>query len=128
MIVRPPAIALVIQNGLSFLGFGVVLPNPELGRRAGEASQVLLRSPWLLVAACGVVGLTVLAFVLLGNATRDAWTRSLGPVPASRTSGGVLTVRGLSVVPSFSIGRVVVVVGETGCGKERDGAGCSWPA
>ena len=73
------AIALVIQNGLSFLGFGVVLPNPSWGGVLGEASQVLLRSPWLLVPAGGVVGLTVLAFVLLGNATRDAWTEAWAP-------------------------------------------------
>ena len=146
------AIALVIQNGLSFLGFGVVLPNPSWGGVLGEASQVLLRSPWLLVAAGGVVGLTVLAFVLLGNATRDAWTEAWAPsqlssappagrgaraaratgtaqAPHADTSGGVLTVRGLSVEfdgprpvvsdVSFSIGRgeTLVVVGETGCGK-----------
>jgi peptide/nickel transport system permease protein len=114
------AIALVIQNGLSFLGFGVVLPNPSWGGVLGEAAQVLLRSPWLLVPAGGVVGLTVLAFVLLGNATRDTWTEPWAPsqlssaAPAGRgaraaraagaaqaphavASDGVLSVRGLSV-------------------------------
>ena len=114
------AIALVIQNGLSFLGFGVVLPNPSWGGVLGEASQVLLRSPWLLVPVGGVVGLTVLAFVLLGNATSDAWTEAWAPsqlsstppagrgaraeraagtaqAPHAAASDGVLSVRGLSV-------------------------------
>ena len=93
-------VALVIEAGLAFLGFGVVLPKPSWGGLLGEASEVALRSPWLLVPAGGVIGVTVLAVVLFGNAVRDTLTErwapsqlSAGPatpataVPAARQAG-----------------------------------------
>jgi peptide/nickel transport system permease protein len=67
-------LALITESGLAFLGFGIVLPAPSWGGLIAEASQVLSRSAWLLVPSGGVLGLTVAAFVLLGNAIRDTST------------------------------------------------------
>jgi peptide/nickel transport system permease protein len=67
-------VALITESGLAFLGFGVVLPAPSWGGLIAEASQVLARSAWLLVPSGGVLGLTVVAFVLLGTAIRDTST------------------------------------------------------
>ncbi len=82
-------VALVTESGLAFLGFGVVLPAPSWGGLIAEASQVLARSAWLLVPSGGVLGLTVVAFVLLGNAIRDtvtqAWAAPASSARAVRT-------------------------------------------
>jgi peptide/nickel transport system permease protein len=67
-------VALITESGLAFLGFGIVLPAPSWGGLIAEASQVLSRSPWLLLPSGGVLGLTVAAFALLGNAIRDTTT------------------------------------------------------
>ncbi len=69
-------IALITESGLAFLGFGIVLPNPSWGGLIQEASQALSRSAWLLLPSGGILGLTVVAFVLLGNAIRDTSTES----------------------------------------------------
>jgi peptide/nickel transport system permease protein len=103
-------LALITESGLAFLGFGIVLPQPSWGGLIEEASQALSRSPWLLVPSGGVLGLTVMAFVLFGNAIRDsstqAWSASQltaarrraarrpasaprrGPDPAAQGTGG----------------------------------------
>jgi peptide/nickel transport system permease protein len=73
------SLALVIETGLAFLGFGVVLPKPSWGGLISEASELALRSPWLLVPSGGIICLTVLALVLFGNAVRDTWTESWSP-------------------------------------------------
>jgi peptide/nickel transport system permease protein len=78
-------VALITESGLAFLGFGIVLPAPSWGGLIAEASQVLSRSPWLLVPSGGVLGLTVAAFALLGNAIRDTSTEQWSaPQVASR--------------------------------------------
>jgi peptide/nickel transport system ATP-binding protein/peptide/nickel transport system permease protein len=137
------SLALLIESGLAFLGFGVVLPKPSWGGLLGEASTLVLTFPWLMAPVGVALGLTVLAFVLFANSVRDTWTERWAPSqltgPATSVSSGqldveeqpdaVLSVRGLSVeFPgpkpvvsgiSFSIGKgeTLVVVGETGCGK-----------
>lgn len=67
-------LVLIIECGLAFLGFGVVLPEPSWGGLMAEASQVQVQSSWLLVPTGAILGITVLAFVLLGNAIRDMTT------------------------------------------------------
>jgi peptide/nickel transport system permease protein len=69
-------VALITESGLAFLGFGIVLPNPSWGGLIQEASEALARSSWLLVPSGGILGLTVVAFVLVGNAIRDTSTES----------------------------------------------------
>ncbi|HUZ23224.1 MAG TPA: dipeptide/oligopeptide/nickel ABC transporter permease/ATP-binding protein [Streptosporangiaceae bacterium] len=69
-------VALITESGLAFLGFGIVLPEPSWGGLIAEGSQTLSRSAWLLVPSGGILGLTVVAFVLLGNAIRDTSTQA----------------------------------------------------
>jgi peptide/nickel transport system permease protein len=69
-------VALITESGLAFLGFGIVLPAPSWGGLIAEASQTLSRSAWLLLPSGGILGLTVVAFVLLGNAIRDTSTQA----------------------------------------------------
>ncbi|MFT4210931.1 MAG: dipeptide/oligopeptide/nickel ABC transporter permease/ATP-binding protein [Microbacterium sp.] len=65
-------IALVMQGGLAFLGLGVTPPAPSWGGGIAEAQKVIFISQWLFVPYGGVLGLTVLALALLGDAVRDA--------------------------------------------------------
>jgi peptide/nickel transport system permease protein len=64
--------ALLAQTGLAFLGLGVQEPTPSWGSMVGEAQTVIGRDPWLIVPSGAVIGLTVLAFGLIGDAVRDA--------------------------------------------------------
>lgn len=85
-------VALITESGLAFLGFGIVLPSPSWGGLIEEASEALSRSPWLLVPSGGILGLTVVAFVLLGNAIRDTSTESWSaPQLTSRRSTRIAT-------------------------------------
>jgi len=74
------AIALGVQTGLAFLGFGPPPPAPTWGGMVAEATTLLQRHPWLLVPSGAAVGLTALALGLLGDALRD--------VDAERRSAG----------------------------------------
>ena len=141
------ALAVVFQTGLSFLGLGIQPPAPSWGGLMSEASEVLTSDPWLLVPPGVAVGLTVLAFGLLGDAARDAaaerWSSRLwrsthrGQPPAGLSGlqpdpAAALSVRGLTIVVgsgdaettlvdgvSFDVhaGQALGIVGESGCGK-----------
>jgi peptide/nickel transport system permease protein len=84
------AISVLFTSGLGYLGFGVQPPNPSWGTMVGDAQQVINESSWPLVAAGGIVGITVLCLGLLGDAIRDVsvevWT---GPVARSRKRIGL---------------------------------------
>jgi peptide/nickel transport system permease protein len=136
-------IALLIQSGLAFLGFGPTEPKPSWGTMILTASQQIYADPWLmvptgLVLAFTVVAVNELADAIAGKATAEKFqprrrTRSSRVVastasaPADPTA--VLEVRDLSVSVddgpqlvtdvSFSLrpGRVLGLVGESGCGK-----------
>lgn len=138
-------IALVVQSGLGFLNLGVVAPAPSWGGMVGEASQVLSQYPWLLVPSGGIIGITILALGLIGDAVRDinaeTKTRSGGSklqrttrvgTEAPATLEELVRVEGLSI--AFSVdggtrevvhdigftlrpGELVGLVGESGSGK-----------
>ncbi len=72
-------VALVTESGLAFLGFGIVPPAPSWGGLIAEASQAMSRSAWLLLPSGGVLGLTVAAFVLVGNAISDTVAEPWSP-------------------------------------------------
>jgi peptide/nickel transport system permease protein len=141
------AIAVLFTTGLAYLGFGPTPPNPSWGGMISEASQVLPRSPWLLIAAGGITGITILCLGLAGDGLRDVsvalWTPSgvpggHGGRAAPRSQGGsggdrppeetLLSLRSLTIsydsVPVVSDldldlrpGEITGLVGESGCGK-----------
>ncbi|WP_160150835.1 dipeptide/oligopeptide/nickel ABC transporter permease/ATP-binding protein [Microbacterium timonense] len=133
------AIALGVQTGLAFLGFGPPPPEPTWGGMVGEASAMLQLHTWMIVPTAGVITVTTLAFGLLGDAVRDAnaegierpmrsaprsaratrasaMTASAEPaVPAPATSApdpdALLSVRGLTVAFGSGPDETIVVDG-----------------
>ena len=118
------AIALGVQTGLAFLGFGPPPPSPTWGGMVGEASTMLQLHMWMIFPTAGIITITTLAFGLLGDAVRDAnaerftggprahhreeaATRTIAPV-GSRDERALLSVRGLTV--AFGTGTAETVV------------------
>ncbi|WP_405533888.1 dipeptide/oligopeptide/nickel ABC transporter permease/ATP-binding protein [Streptomyces sp. NBC_00075] len=134
-------IGLLIQSGLAFMGFGPKPPAPSWGAMIGTASQHIYDAPWLMVPSGLVLSLTVIAANLVADALTDpeeapraaqrAGKRKGGTSagPAEPDGSGVLDVRDLTVAVddgpvlvsgvSFRVepGRVLGLVGESGCGK-----------
>ncbi|MEU3191618.1 ABC transporter permease [Streptomyces sp. NPDC006992] len=61
------AAVVVIGSGLSYLGAGVVPPDPELGSLLNEGAHALEFAPRLLLVPLVLVVALVLAFVLIGE-------------------------------------------------------------
>ncbi|WP_168222482.1 ABC transporter permease [Micromonospora sp. HM134] len=78
------AVALVMQASLAFLGFGPPPPEPSWGGMIDEARMVIVRHPWALVPPGLAVALTVLSFVLLGDAARDGTTAAWSTTKLAR--------------------------------------------
>jgi peptide/nickel transport system permease protein len=134
-------IALLIQSGLAFLGFGPAEPKPSWGTMIQTASQHIYDAPWLMVPTGMVLALTVVSVNELADAIagKVAAEKRVAPrrrvrVVASSTAApadpdAVLEVRDLTVSVddgpalvtdvSFALrpGRVLGLVGESGCGK-----------
>jgi peptide/nickel transport system permease protein len=67
------ASAILIEAGLSFLGIGVQPPMPSWGSMIKEYySFIILDSAYLAIMPGVAIIILVLAFMLLGNALRDA--------------------------------------------------------
>ncbi|HEX6871321.1 MAG TPA: ABC transporter permease [Micromonosporaceae bacterium] len=57
---------------LTFLGVGLVPPQQSWGIAISDHQVYFLDFPWLLVFPCGLLIGTVLSFILMGDALRDA--------------------------------------------------------
>ncbi len=67
------ATAILLESGLSYLGFGVQPPTPSWGSMLNENyGYAIGGKPLLALAPAGAIALTVLAFNLVGNGLRDA--------------------------------------------------------
>ena len=135
-------IAILINAGLAFLGFGPSEPQPSWGTMIQDGSGHVYDAPWLLVPTGVVLALTVVAANVVADALagrgprqRSAARRSATSAPVRVVDGtpadprNVLEVRGLTVSVdggsalvsdvSFAVqpGRVLGLVGESGCGK-----------
>lgn len=134
---------LLAEAGLSFIGLGVQPPNASWGAMLAIAQRYVYHNAFMAVPPGLMIMFTVLAFNLLGDGLRDAWSRA-EPLPhkrrtghrapvAERTTSALLDVAGLEVkfpAPrggeitvvsdvSFSVqpGKTLGLVGESGCGK-----------
>ena len=135
-------IGLLIVAGLAFLGFGPAEPEPSWGFMIQDASSYIFQQPWLLVPTGVVLALTVvaaneLADAIAGKAAGEKRVRrrrrsTVAPAGADAASSdpeAILDVQGLTVSVddgpalvtdvSFALrqGRVLGLVGESGCGK-----------
>jgi len=63
---------ILLETGLSYLGFGVQPPTPSWGNIIWDGHDVMLNAPWVATAAGVAVVLTVLAFSYLGEGLRRA--------------------------------------------------------
>lgn len=67
------ATAVLVESGLSYLGFGVQPPTPSWGTMLNENyGYALGGKPLMALAPALAIALTVLAFNLVGNGLRDA--------------------------------------------------------
>ncbi|WP_089154660.1 dipeptide/oligopeptide/nickel ABC transporter permease/ATP-binding protein [Micromonospora sp. NBS 11-29] len=69
--------AIIVQSGLEFLGFGDP-QRPSWGGELSNAFQSFQRAPELVIAPGVAIGLTVMALVLFGTALADSLGVSLG--------------------------------------------------
>lgn len=65
--------AILLEASLSFLGLGVVEPEPAWGLMLrGQGMQFLEQAPWLAVAPGVAISMAVFGFNLFGDSLRDA--------------------------------------------------------
>ncbi len=65
------ATAILVEAGLSWLGFGVQPPYPSWGNMLRSGYDNLITAPHLIFPPCIAIFLAVLAFNLVGDALRD---------------------------------------------------------
>ncbi|GHD61196.1 peptide ABC transporter permease [Thalassobaculum fulvum] len=65
------ASAMVLESGLSFLGLGVVPPEPSWGLMIRGARSTMDQAPWLLLWPCLALTGTIVALNMLCDALRD---------------------------------------------------------
>ncbi|MGY1836651.1 dipeptide/oligopeptide/nickel ABC transporter permease/ATP-binding protein [Blastococcus sp. SYSU DS0510] len=138
-------IGLLIVSGLAFLGFGPAEPQPSWGFMIQDASRYVFSSPWLMVPTGLVLALTVVAANELADAiaskgsvaartprrkrSREQHAVRAGAHAVPGDPEALLEVHDLDVTVddgpalvtgvSFGLrpGRVLGLVGESGCGK-----------
>lgn len=67
------AYAIIVESGLSYLGFGVQPPTPSWGNLLATAQVYALRAPWLMVFPGLMIFITTLSINHIGDGLRDAF-------------------------------------------------------
>lgn len=65
------ALAILVESGLSFLGLGVVPPEPSLGTMIGQAQRFMSGNPEQLIIPGVTISGLILAIGVLGDFLRD---------------------------------------------------------
>lgn len=65
------AAAILLESGLSFLGLGIIPPEPSWGQMIGEARGYLYVYPMYVIWPALCLGITMLAVNLMGDSLRD---------------------------------------------------------
>jgi peptide/nickel transport system permease protein len=65
--------AIITEASLSFLGLGVMPPNPTWGNIINEGKSYLSNAPWISISSGIIIVLVVMAFNFVGDAIRDAF-------------------------------------------------------
>lgn len=64
--------AIFTEATLSFLGLGIVPPNPSWGSMIQDGYQAIFAAPFLVLFPALAIGITLLSFTFLGDGLRDA--------------------------------------------------------
>jgi len=64
--------SILASAGLSFLGLGIPVPNPEWGSLVSEGRNFITNAPWLTIFPGLFIVITVMGFAILGDGLRDA--------------------------------------------------------
>lgn len=65
------SVAILVEGGLSFLGYGVQLPGASLGLLVQEGTSYMVKAPWLMVLPGAIIVIAILAINLIGDSLRD---------------------------------------------------------
>ena len=65
------SVGILVEGGLSFLGYGVQLPQSSLGLLIQEGGVYMVHAPWLLFGPAAVLVIAILAINLIGDTLRD---------------------------------------------------------
>lgn len=64
--------AILTESALSFLGFGITVPQPSWGGILSAGRDAMFRAPWLIYFPGFAIFITITAYNLVGDALRDA--------------------------------------------------------
>ncbi|OGN88701.1 MAG: peptide ABC transporter permease [Chloroflexi bacterium RBG_13_48_10] len=67
------AFAIILESGLSYLGFGVQPPTPTWGAILATAQVHVYRAPWMAIYPGVMIFITVMAINFIGDGLRDAF-------------------------------------------------------
>lgn len=65
--------AVMIETGLSFLGFGVKIPDVSLGSLIGSGANTITSAPWLFYFPAAALTLLTVSMALVADGLRDAF-------------------------------------------------------
>jgi|SRR5699024_5337413 len=65
------AAVILLASGLSFLGLGIIPPDPDWGQMIGVARGYIYQNPMYVIWPSIFLGLTILAVNLMGDSLRD---------------------------------------------------------
>lgn len=65
--------AIIIESGLSFLGFGISVPIPSWGSMLADSQSRFTSAPWMVYTPALAIFLTVLCVFLIADGLRDAF-------------------------------------------------------
>lgn len=64
--------AVMAETGLSFIGFGVKIPDVSLGSLIGEGANTITSAPWLFYFPAGILTMLTVSMALVADGLRDA--------------------------------------------------------
>lgn len=65
------SVGILVEGGLSFLGYGAQLPESSLGLLVQEGVIYMVAAPWMLFAPVVVLVLSILSITIIGDTLRD---------------------------------------------------------
>jgi peptide/nickel transport system permease protein len=65
--------AILIESGLSYLGFGIAVPIPSWGSMLADSQSRFTNAPWMVYTPALAIFITVLCVFLIADGLRDAF-------------------------------------------------------